>query len=57
MTWDDVFKSFDIRHQYLLNKLEFDKAIIQEELEAKGIDISREGSNELTQRLLKLQAN
>lgn len=57
MTWDDVFKSFDIRHQYLLNKLEFDRDIILEELEANGIDVSREGSNELTQRLLEFQAN
>ncbi|MCC5909413.1 MAG: ATP-binding protein [Clostridiaceae bacterium] len=57
MTWDDIFKSFEIRHRYLLDKLQFNKAIIEEELEAKGIELSREGSNILTEKLLDLQAN
>lgn len=57
MTWDDVFKSFEIRHSYLLDKLQIDKAIIEEELEAKGIEFSRKGSNELAEKLSKLKAN
>lgn len=52
MTWDDVFKSFEIKHRYLLEKLEMDRAIIEEELEAKGIEISRAGVNQLTEELV-----
>jgi flagellar biosynthesis/type III secretory pathway chaperone len=54
MTWDDVFKSFEIRHRYLLDKLQYNKAMIQEELQSKGIQLSREGSNDLTERLLAI---
>lgn len=25
MTWDDVFKSFDLRHGFLLDKLKYDR--------------------------------
>lgn len=55
MTWDDVFKSFEIRHRYLLDKLNIDKSIIQDELLAKGIDLSRESANELTNKILELE--
>lgn len=54
MTWDDVFKSFEIRHTYLLDKLQYDKTMIQEELQAKGIQLSREGSNALTEQLVAI---
>lgn len=56
MTWDDVFKSFDIKHRYLLDKLQMNKSIIEDELEAKGIDMSREGANKLTDELLQVNA-
>lgn len=56
MTWDDVFKSFDIKHKYLLDKLQMDKSIIEDELEAKGIEISRDGANNLTNELLLVDA-
>ncbi len=40
MTWDDVFRIFDIKHKYLLTKLDFDKAALEEELKAKGINLN-----------------
>ena len=38
MTWDDLFKIFDIRHKHLIDKLEF-KSSILEQLEEKGVKI------------------
>ena len=32
MTWDDIFQLFEIKHRYLLDKLDFDKATIEEEI-------------------------
>lgn len=32
MTWDDVFQLFEIKHRFLLDKLDFDKKIIEEEI-------------------------
>ncbi|MBY2719475.1 hypothetical protein KWV68_19440, partial [Clostridioides difficile] len=55
MTWDDVFKSFEIRHKYLLDKLSIDKSMIQDELEAKGIDLSRKSADILTNNILSLE--
>ncbi|WP_394904001.1 ATP-binding protein [Clostridioides difficile] len=55
MTWDDVFKSFEIRHRYLLDKLNMDKSMIQDELEAKGIDLSRKSADILTNNILNLE--
>lgn len=36
MTWDDLFKTFDIRHKHLIDKLEFKNSIV-ESLAQKGI--------------------
>lgn len=30
MTWDDIFQLFEIKHRFLLDKLDFDKNIIEE---------------------------
>lgn len=48
ITWDDLFKIFDIRHKNFINKLEFNKSSIIEELESKGIVLNKDASNELT---------
>lgn len=45
MTWDDVFKSFEIKHKYLLDKLDFDKNAIRAELKAKGINFTKDAPN------------
>ena len=38
-TWDDIFMLFDLRHQFVLDHLEFDKTAIKQELLEKGIDL------------------
>ena len=45
MTWDDVFKTFEIKHKYLLDKLDFDKNAIRAELKAKGISFTKDAPN------------
>ncbi len=47
MTWDDLFRNFEIRHQFITDKLEFDRQAISEELRVQGIELSRESSNRL----------
>ena len=32
MTWDDIFQLFEIKHNFLLDKLDFDKKTIEEEI-------------------------
>lgn len=54
MTWDDVFRGFDIKHRYLLDKLEFDKSAIQEELALQGISICREGADKITEKIVSM---
>ncbi len=57
MTWDDVFKSFEIRHRYIYEKLNFDKSAIEEELKIKGIEFNRESSTEITEKIIGLAVN
>lgn len=53
LTWDDVFKEFDYRHHYILEKLNFDNEAIQQEIEQVKKDVS--GVNQLTKELLSLE--
>ena len=55
MTWDDVFKSFELTHYYVLEKLDFDKNAIQQEIESVRAD--RSGVNQITKKVLKLETN
>ncbi len=55
MTWDDVFKSFELSHNYVLEKLDFDKNAIQQEIESVRAD--RSGVNQITNKVLKLETN
>ncbi|MCK5639062.1 MAG: ATP-binding protein, partial [Flavobacteriaceae bacterium] len=48
VSWDDLFQSFKSRHKYLLDKLNFDKQSINEELKSKGVDFSKIGSDKLS---------
>lgn len=48
LTWDDVFKIFEIRHSNFIDRLEFNKMSVVEELESKGIVIDKNASNLLT---------
>jgi len=51
MTWDDVFKSFELKHKHLINKLDFKDSIL-EELEEKGVSLDRTASDLLTQKIV-----
>ena len=49
LTWDDIFQSFELRHSFLLDKLQMDKEAISNEIEqAVGNKQSRETTNKLT---------
>jgi hypothetical protein len=51
MTWDDVFKSFELKHKHLINKLDFKDSIL-EELEEKGVSLDVTASDLLTQEII-----
>ncbi len=52
MTWDDVFKSFDLRHDFLLKQLKIDRDKIAEEISSEiGDKPSRETADNLTEAL------
>lgn len=53
MTWDDLFKEFEYRHYYILEKLNFDDKTIQQEIEQVKMDVS--GVNQLTKEMLSLE--
>jgi len=37
LAWDDVFMMFDLRHKFVVDHLDFDKAAIKRELLEKGL--------------------
>ncbi|WP_346971558.1 hypothetical protein, partial [Clostridium perfringens] len=55
MTWDDVFKSFEINNRYLLQRLEFDKSLLAEEVKEISDKSGREFVNDLTNEILDLK--
>lgn len=52
MTWDDVFMTFQHREEFILNKLNFDKQVLHDEIEQ--YNKSRAGSDSLTNDILNL---
>ena len=46
LAWDDVFMMFDLRHKFVVDHLDFDKAAIKRELLEKGIDLYNDPSPE-----------
>lgn len=52
LTWDDIFMNFQLRHKFLIDKLEFDHHAISEELKAKGIDLNKDSSQAVTARVI-----
>ena len=54
MTWDDVFLSFDLRHKFLIDKLDFDKSALRDELRIKGIEFSKDQSTMITSKVIAL---
>lgn len=51
MTWDDLFKVFDMKHKHLLDKLEFKNSIV-ESLEEKGINLSSNNPNQIIRNIV-----
>lgn len=49
LTWDDLFQVFNIKHRYLIDKLNFDKTAIQEEFKLKGIELNSMSSDKITE--------
>lgn len=45
-TWDDIFQLFELRHCFLVDNLNFDKAAIRQQLMEKGIELKGEISPE-----------
>lgn len=57
LTWADVFKSFDLRHSFLLNKLKIDQAAIEKELTKEiGNRTGREAVTHLSADILQSMA-
>ncbi|TDE29313.1 ATP-binding protein [Flavobacterium ranwuense] len=56
MTWDDLFKLFEIKHKHLINKLDFKEFVI-DGLEQKGIQLNKDASDELTKIAINGQLN
>ncbi|XLS27390.1 ATP-binding protein [Flavobacteriaceae bacterium M23B6Z8] len=54
MTWDDLFRAFEIKHSYLLEKLEFDKSAIKEELQLKGINLDSKSSDKIANQIIEI---
>lgn len=53
MTWDDVFQSFLLRHNFILNKLNCDKDAIAQEIEKSiGDELSRDAADRITKDIL-----
>ena len=50
LTWDDIFKMFDLRHSFMLDKLKYDRDEIVKEFNEKYIEENtRKKVNELTE--------
>jgi len=54
LTWDDIFKSFEIKHKPLLDRLKYDREKIANEMMAEVSDVEgREKVNALTEMALE----
>ena len=52
MTWDDVFQLFEIKHNFLLDKLDFDKKTIEEEIKVSATN--RKAADEIVKSVRTL---
>ena len=51
-TWDDVFKSFDLRHSFILDKLKYNKNSLITEIENSYKTKDRDAVDALTQSII-----
>ncbi|HMK07347.1 MAG TPA: hypothetical protein VK476_07450, partial [Flavobacterium sp.] len=54
LTWDDLFRAFEIKHKYLLEKLNFDKKAIHEHLTIRGISLDKNAADKITEEIITL---
>ena len=57
LTWDDVFKSFEIRHSFILDKLKMNREEIAKELFNNKKQNGKQMVAELTQKAISKTAN
>ena len=55
MTWDDIFQLFEIKHRFLLDKLDFDKKTIEEEI--KLCAVNRIEADKIVSSVTRLATN
>lgn len=48
LTWDDIFKSFDLRHSFILDKLNYDREDLLKETLGHDVVINKRSVDELT---------
>ncbi len=52
LTWDDVFKMFDLRHSFMLDKLKYDRDEIAKEINDSFSEENRDTTNVLTEKAI-----
>ena len=57
MTWDDIFQAFDIKHRFLLDKLDIDRVAIQDEYNLGNLLLDQTSATRLTQQIKGLHVN
>ncbi len=55
MSWDDVFKNFELNNKYILEKLEFDEVLIKDEIDELRDENGRALVDEITKEILSLK--
>lgn len=55
MSWDDVFKNFELNNKYILEKLEFDEVLIKDEIDELKDENGRVLVDEITKEILSLK--
>jgi len=48
LTWDDVFTGFNLRHSFMLDKLNYDRSILMDEYKNDSVEKSRETVDSFT---------
>jgi len=54
LTWDDIFKGFDLRHSFMLDKLKYDREALTIELNVEQKEKDRKAADDLTKTAIAL---
>jgi hypothetical protein len=52
LTWDDIFKSFDLRHKFMLDKLKYDRDTMADQISNEILQEGREKANLLAKAVI-----